>query len=270
LEKYKKLQKYNAINGDIIISRAGTVGKMCVVKNNYNKSIISTNLIRLRLNKDLLPLYFVSLMVYCKGRVGRLRTGPDGSFTHMNTTILDKLSFPYPQIELQTQFYQYAQKTEALKSKYQSSLLELENLYGSLTQRAFSGKLDLSGIPVELSGKAEIATKQDTTPPELEIKPKTKKKEVDKEQKQLAKKLKQIIKKTFQTSFTFNELWDAFTDQYPIDTDAIESESEAQKAEFKQYETIKSIVFNWLDAKKPFLFQVFDEKRKEMVLKPAI
>lgn len=46
-----------------------------------------------------------------------------------------------PPIELQTQFAQIVEKTEALKSQYQQSLRELEQLYGSLSQRAFRGEL---------------------------------------------------------------------------------------------------------------------------------
>jgi type I restriction enzyme S subunit len=33
------------------------------------------------------------------------------------------------------------EKTEALKAQYQQSLTELENLYGSLSQKAFKGEL---------------------------------------------------------------------------------------------------------------------------------
>lgn len=143
-DKYNQLLGYSTNSGDVIISRAGTVGKMCVLNTQFKKSIISTNLIRVRFGKELLPLYFVSLMSYCKGRIGRLQTGADGTFTHMNTGILDNLKFPIPPIELQTQFAQIVEKTEAFKVQYQSSLLELENLYGSLSQRAFRGELTLN------------------------------------------------------------------------------------------------------------------------------
>lgn len=37
-------------------------------------------------------------------------------------------------------------KDENIKSKYQQSLGELEKLYGSLSQKAFKGELDLSGV----------------------------------------------------------------------------------------------------------------------------
>jgi restriction endonuclease S subunit len=148
VDKYQELRSYSVIDGDIIISRAGTVGKMCVAKLNGVPAIISTNLIRLRLGPKLLPLYVVSLMTHCKGRVGRLKTGADGAFTHMNTGILDKLEFPYPPIELQKQYASIVEKVESIKSHYQHSLTELENLYDVLSQKAFKGELDLSRVPV--------------------------------------------------------------------------------------------------------------------------
>ncbi len=145
-EKYKELTAYSVKDGDIIISRAGTVGKMCVARMNEQPAIISTNLIRVRLGDELRPLHFVSLMLYCKGRVGRLKTGADGTFTHMNTGVLDSLEFPYPSVELQDQFAAVVKKVEALKSRYQQSLTDLEALYGALSQQAFNGELDLSQV----------------------------------------------------------------------------------------------------------------------------
>jgi restriction endonuclease S subunit len=147
-KKYQELRSYSVLDGDIIISRAGTVGKMCVAKMNGEPAIISTNLIRLRLGPELLPLHVVSLMTYFKGRIGRLKTGADGTFTHMNTGILDKLEFPYPPINLQNQFVIIVKKVEAIKSHYQQSLTDLENLYGALSQKAFKGELDLSLVPI--------------------------------------------------------------------------------------------------------------------------
>jgi len=60
---------------------------------------------------------------------------------NINLDILRNLKVPCPPLELQTQFAQIVEKTEALKSQYQQSLQELENLYGSLSQRAFKGEL---------------------------------------------------------------------------------------------------------------------------------
>jgi type I restriction enzyme S subunit len=59
---------------------------------------------------------------------------------------LEQIEIIFPPIELQTQFAQIVEKTEALKSQYQQSLQELENLYGSLSQKAFRGELSVASV----------------------------------------------------------------------------------------------------------------------------
>ena len=46
-----------------------------------------------------------------------------------------------PPLELQTKFANIVEKVEALKSQYQQSLAELQNMYGVLSQKAFKGEL---------------------------------------------------------------------------------------------------------------------------------
>ena len=140
-EKFRELEAYSLIDGDVIISRAGTVGKMCVTRLGTSPSIISTNLIRVRFGPNLLPVYFVSLMTYCKGRVGRLKTGPDGAFTHMSTGVLDKLRFPYPPLPLQHRFASIVESVERQKTRMRAHLAELDALFASLQDRAFNGEL---------------------------------------------------------------------------------------------------------------------------------
>ena len=139
--KYRQLSAYSVHDGDVLISRAGTVGKMCVANSGHSMSVISTNLIRVRFGSDLLPIYFVSLMSYCKGRVGRLRTGPDGAFTHMSTGVLDKLKFPYPPLDLQQRFAAIVDSVEQQKIKQRTHLEGLDTLFASLQSRAFKGEL---------------------------------------------------------------------------------------------------------------------------------
>ena len=80
---------------------------------------------------------------------------------NINAQELQNINISIPPIELQTQFAQIVGKTEALKAQYQQSLQELENLYGSLSQRAFRGELTVAG-PVQqkqanISDKALLA-----------------------------------------------------------------------------------------------------------------
>ena len=245
-DKYCELESYSVIDGDVIISRAGTVGKMCVAKMHNEKSIISTNLIRIRFGKRILPIYFVSLMNYCKGRVGRLKTGPDGSFTHMNTGVLDVLEFPIPLIELQNQFAAIVEKIESIKARYTQSLEELENLYGSLSQRAFKGELDLSKVPLEQEHHM-IEVSDEGTAEEIIMT------EVPASKTYSDAELMDIIRKIPGGKFTFSSLMD-----------------EIKKADFDEmpeYEKIKTYLYQMLDEANPRLSQVFDEEDKQIVLR---
>lgn len=58
----------------------------------------------------------------------------------------EKILMIKPPIELQNQFANIVEKTESLKVQYKSSLSELENLYGSLSQKAFKGEMNIGKI----------------------------------------------------------------------------------------------------------------------------
>ncbi len=62
---------------------------------------------------------------------------------HTSPSKIEEMIIFYPPIELQIQFANIVTKTEALKEQYKNSLQELENLYGSLSQRAFKGELKM-------------------------------------------------------------------------------------------------------------------------------
>jgi type I restriction enzyme, S subunit len=62
---------------------------------------------------------------------------------NLNFDDIKKMKIKVPPLSLQIQFAQIVEKTETLKTKYQQSLQELENLYGSLSQSAFKGELKI-------------------------------------------------------------------------------------------------------------------------------
>lgn len=139
--KFQQLAKYNTQWGDIIISRAGTVGKMCVVEYE-GRAIISTNLIRLRLNnKKLLPLFFTTIMSNWGPKVARLKTGDDSAFTHMNTGVLNNIEIVFPPIDIQNKFASMIENIEQQKEKAKESLAYSEELFGSLVKRYFGNNI---------------------------------------------------------------------------------------------------------------------------------
>ncbi len=141
-DKFRQLASYAVSDGDIIISRAGTVGKMCVVETSTPHSIISTNLIRLSLDSTaMVPHFFVGLMTYCKRRMGRLKTGDDDAYTYMNTSILASLVVPVPPLARQQAFAALLQQVRETVSRTQAASNDADTLFQSLSHRAFAGEL---------------------------------------------------------------------------------------------------------------------------------
>jgi type I restriction enzyme S subunit len=91
-------------------------------------------------NNDFNDLFGEKLMRFMKPRI-IAKGGGSTTLPILNKGDFEKIEVIHPPIELQTQFSQIVAKTEALKSQYQQSLQELENLYGSLSQKAFRGEL---------------------------------------------------------------------------------------------------------------------------------
>jgi type I restriction enzyme S subunit len=139
-QKFEELAAYDAQNGDILISRAGTVGRMAIVRTTHPRSVIHTNIIRLSLNHaKILPIYFVALMTWFAPRVARLKRGQEDAYTFMSTGSLGELRIPLPPFPLQQKFAALVERVECLRAIQREALRQAEHLFGSLLHRAFSG-----------------------------------------------------------------------------------------------------------------------------------
>ncbi|MEO0075268.1 MAG: restriction endonuclease subunit S [candidate division WOR-3 bacterium] len=85
-------------------------------------------------------LYHLTMQHSFRKKAEQNMTGSAGQ-KRVPSDFFEKFKVILPPIELQTQFTQFVEKTETLKTQYQQSLQELENLYGSLSQKAFRGEL---------------------------------------------------------------------------------------------------------------------------------
>ncbi len=138
-QKYEELKAYTVRNGDIIVSRAGTVGRMAIVKTSYEKSIIHSNTIRLSLDPTkCLPEYFVILMTYFASKIGKLKTGQEDAYTFMNTSTLSELRIPLPPMPLQIKYVEGIRNHEGLHTTQVESLRQAEHLFQSLLHEVFS------------------------------------------------------------------------------------------------------------------------------------
>ncbi len=141
--KFAQLRRYSVESGDILISRAGTVGRMCVAVPTVEQSIIGSNLIRLSLNPGAMsPVYFAALYTFCGERLPGLRaSGDDKSYSFLNTTRLKSLVVPRPPLDLQLRFAAIVESVEQQKASQRTHLAELDTLFASLQSRAFRGDL---------------------------------------------------------------------------------------------------------------------------------
>jgi type I restriction enzyme S subunit len=138
-KKFEELSAYDSQNGDILISRAGTVGRMAIVRTRHPRSVIHSNIIRLSLNDaKILPIFFVVLMTWFAPRVARLKRGQEDAYSFMSTGSLGELQIPLPPFSLQQKFAALAERVERLRTVQRESLRQAEHLFASLLHRAFS------------------------------------------------------------------------------------------------------------------------------------
>lgn len=120
------------------------VGRCAIFKGYSEPVYYNDHIIRVRIDCNNLNPTFLTYFLnssFGKSEISKYRKTSAGQYT-INQIGLGNIKLYIPEISFQTQFAQIVEKTEALKAQYQQSLQELENLYGSLSQRAFRGELN--------------------------------------------------------------------------------------------------------------------------------
>jgi type I restriction enzyme S subunit len=146
-EKAKQLNSFEVAHGEVIISRSGTVGEICEVPQGLGTTLISTNLLRLSLNRNVvLSQFFVFLFQgggSVKGQVKELCKGSSRDF--LNQSILQSIMFPLcspsEQCEVLKAIEEKLSRIEKMIEEIDDNLLRLETLRQSILRRAFSGDL---------------------------------------------------------------------------------------------------------------------------------
>jgi len=128
--------------GDIVYGREGTYGEAIRIPATHKFSLGQRTML---FRPDLKKTNSIFLWAMVRSDfVYRQATKKNSGSTvgHVNVKDIKQFQILNPPIELQIQFAQLVEKTEALKEQYKNSLQELKNLYGSLSQRAFKGELN--------------------------------------------------------------------------------------------------------------------------------
>lgn len=142
-EYIKRTQRLIPEAGDIVYGREGTYGEAIRIPKTHKFSLGQRTML-FRPDYKKTNSIFLWAMVRSEFVYRQAKKQNSGSTVgHVNVKDIKQFRIFNPPIELQTQFAQTVEKIEALKNQYQQSLQELENLYGSLSQRAFRGELEI-------------------------------------------------------------------------------------------------------------------------------
>ncbi len=147
IDKANELKSFEVIGGDIIISRSGTVGELCLLPNDISFGIISTNLMKISLNKKVInPTFFIYQFKGSQKLLDKLKELCSGSTRlFLTQTILKKLDFVLPSLEQQQEIVIYVEslfaKADKIETQYQTLKEKIEQLPQAILAKAFRGEL---------------------------------------------------------------------------------------------------------------------------------
>jgi type I restriction enzyme S subunit len=142
-------------NDDFLICRGNgnikLVGRSAIVRDISDNIIFPDTMICANIDITKINKKFIEVMwklPFIRSQIEQFARTTNGTYK-INQQSLKSIMIIVPPIKLQFEFAAIVGKIESLKLRYKQSLSELESLYGSLSQRAFKGELDLSKVLVE-------------------------------------------------------------------------------------------------------------------------
>ena len=141
--KFFELRQYEVSDGDVLVTNMGTVGRACVVPVGTQRSIISSHLIKVSLNRSRAdPNYLCWMLNYSPLVVAQIRATSHGAImAGFNSSLLKSLRIPLPPLAEQKRIAGILDAADALRAKRRESLAQLD----ILLQSTF---LDIFGDPV--------------------------------------------------------------------------------------------------------------------------
>lgn len=101
--KPKNLEKYRINKNDILITSRGTQLKTAIVSDTLNNAVISGNILTVKPNQDIIPMY---LYAYLKSRHGQKellskKSGATKAHLVLNVSSVGEIKVPVPSVEIQ-------------------------------------------------------------------------------------------------------------------------------------------------------------------------
>lgn len=138
-EKYQQLKRYTVNPDDVIITIMGTVGRSAVIPRNIPRAINTKHLACITLDRDQANPYFLScaFQIHPVIRTQLQKQSKGAIMDGLNLTIIKRLSFSLPPIDLQEQFVNFYNQIDKSKVAVQQALDKTQQLFDSLMQEYF-------------------------------------------------------------------------------------------------------------------------------------
>ncbi|WP_072682278.1 restriction endonuclease subunit S [Arcobacter sp. LA11] len=261
----------------IVTGRSGTIGEVYYSEKPFwplNTTLFSINTFGNNL------IYLTYLVKFFK--LNRFVRG--AGVPTLNRNIVHKEKIYVVDKDLQDKFSNIVKKIETTKKTYQKSLDELNQLFASVSQKAFKGELDLNSLEELIDVKPELLEtspsydKSEVSTLYIKNKPSSSKAEKILQESSIHafteigkeeyihtltieddKYFQKILKELLEKESTFTELYKLFTDKYGFDIPYDEDQNKNEKPF-----TFKDTIFQLLKEEK--LFQIFDRETKQILL----
>jgi type I restriction enzyme S subunit len=135
------LKKYACYPSDVVIGTMGEPNiRACIIPEYIPMAVNKADCVLCRPNiNKALPEYIAGIMNLPSFLSLASNLFHGQTRTRVSMGQLATLEIPVPPIDLQNKFAAIVEQVEAMKVKYNESLVEMEKLYGGLSQRAFRG-----------------------------------------------------------------------------------------------------------------------------------
>lgn len=143
--RFNTLKSCEVNSGDILISLVGTIGKVLIIPNQFEKGIINPRLVKLSLHKNINP-YYIKFFLQSDFVINHLKDqSHGGTMDVLNLGILRELPIPIPSFEEQTEIVRRVEalfaKADAIEARYKVLKEKIDNLPQAVLAKAFRGEV---------------------------------------------------------------------------------------------------------------------------------
>ena len=140
---HKKMLRTWVKNNDVLFNITGaSIGRVAYYEGADDSANVNQHVCIIRTIKEKINHIYLSYLISSESFQSRVISQNSGATRQaFNFEQIKNFKVIKPPLQLQQQFAEIVNKTEALKEKQKQSEKELENLFQSLMQRAFKGKL---------------------------------------------------------------------------------------------------------------------------------